>query len=81
MLPMPNLWTNMRRELGCTPTLERINTDYDPGSVVSMAQSNQQPTRANNVVRFKVEFRCKSEDTGITTLCQSVQRPLVIRMF
>ena len=32
--------TDVRRELGCTPTLARINTDYDPGSVVSTAQSN-----------------------------------------
>jgi len=42
MLPMPNLWTNIyvRRELDCTPTLARINTDYDPESVVSTAQSN-----------------------------------------
>ena len=32
---------DVRRELGCTPTVERINTDYDPGSVVSTAQSNQ----------------------------------------
>jgi len=32
--------TDVRRELDCTPTLERINTDYDPGSVVSTAQSN-----------------------------------------
>ena len=40
MLPVPNLWTNVRRELDCTPTLARINTDYDPGSVVSTAQSN-----------------------------------------
>jgi len=31
---------HVRRELGCTPTFERINTDYDPGSVVSMVQSN-----------------------------------------
>jgi len=31
---------HVRRELGYTPTLERINTDYDPGSVVSTAQSN-----------------------------------------
>jgi len=36
---------HVRRELDCTPTLERINTDYDPlttirGSVVSTAQSN-----------------------------------------
>jgi len=30
----------VRRELDCTPTFERINTDYDPGSVVSTAQSN-----------------------------------------
>jgi len=30
----------VRRALGCTPTFERINTDYDPGSVVSTAQSN-----------------------------------------
>jgi len=30
---------HVRRELDCTPTLQRINTDYDPGSVV--AQSNQ----------------------------------------
>ena len=40
MLPMPNLWTHVRRELDCTPTLARINIDYDPGSVVSTAQSN-----------------------------------------
>jgi len=32
--------TDVRRELGCTPTLARINTDYDPGSVVSTAESN-----------------------------------------
>ena len=32
--------TDVRRELGCTPSLARINTDYDPGSVVSTAQSN-----------------------------------------
>jgi len=31
---------HVRRELDCTPTLARINTDYDPGSVVSTAQSN-----------------------------------------
>jgi len=31
---------HVRRELECTPTLARINTDYDPGSVVSTAQSN-----------------------------------------
>jgi len=31
---------HVRRELGCTPTLVGINTDYDPGSVVSTAQSN-----------------------------------------
>jgi len=31
---------HVRRELGCTPTLENINTDYDPGSVLSTAQSN-----------------------------------------
>ena len=40
MLPMPSLWTNVCRELGCAPTLECTNTDYDPGSVVSTAQSN-----------------------------------------
>ena len=42
MLPMPNLHVDkhVRRELDCTPTLARINTDYDPGSVVSTAQSN-----------------------------------------
>ena len=32
---------HVRRELDCTPTLARINTDYNPGSVVSTAQSNQ----------------------------------------
>ena len=32
---------HVRRELVCTPTLARINTDYDPGSVVSTAQSNK----------------------------------------
>ena len=26
-------------------------------------------TRADNVMWFKVEFRCQSKDTGITTLC------------
>jgi len=31
---------HVRRELDCTPTVARINTDYDPGSVVSTAQSN-----------------------------------------
>jgi len=31
---------HVRRELDCTPTLARINTDYDPESVVSTAQSN-----------------------------------------
>jgi len=31
---------HVRRELDCTPTLACINTDYDPGSVVSTAQSN-----------------------------------------
>ena len=31
--------TDVRRELDCTPSLARINTDYDPGSVVSTAQS------------------------------------------
>ena len=31
---------HVRRELDCTPTLARINTDYDPGSVVSTAQFN-----------------------------------------
>jgi len=29
------------RELDCAPTLQRINTDYNPGSVVWTAQSNQ----------------------------------------
>jgi len=33
---------HVRRELDCTPTLARINTDYDPGSAVSTAQSNMQ---------------------------------------
>jgi len=45
MLPMPNLLSNVRRELDCTPTLARINTDYDPGSVVSTAQSNNMTVR------------------------------------
>jgi len=31
---------HVHREVGCTPTLARINTDYDLGSVVSTAQSN-----------------------------------------
>ena len=31
---------HVRRELDFTPTLACINTDYDPGSVVSTAQSN-----------------------------------------
>jgi len=33
---------HVRQELDCTPTLARINTDYDPGSIVSTAQSNMQ---------------------------------------
>ena len=31
---------HVRRELDCTPSLVRINIDYDTGSVVSTAQSN-----------------------------------------
>jgi len=34
---------------------------------------NTRNTRANNVMRFEVEFSCQSKDTGITTLCQSAQ--------
>ena len=43
---------HVRRELDCTPspTPVCINTDYDPGSVVSTAQSNN-----NNFLLFFVE--------------------------
>jgi len=47
MLPMPNLWTNMCVE---NWTLERMNTDYDPASVVSTAQSN------NNIVIIDLQY-------------------------
>ena len=46
--------TDVRRELDCTPTLVRINTDYDPGSVVPMAQSN------NNGILLQHLFLCYS---------------------
>ena len=40
---------HVRRELGCTPTLVHINIDYDPGSVVSTAQSNSHVHIFNSV--------------------------------
>jgi len=38
--PFVHIFMLVHRELDCSPTLARINTDYDPGSVVSTAQSS-----------------------------------------
>ena len=42
---------------------------------------NTRNTRANNVMRFKVEFRCYSKDAGITTLCQSAQNHITTTQY
>jgi len=61
--------TDVRRELDCTPTLARINTDYDPGSVVSTAQSN-------NLLTYPALHTKRAGMCQLASTCYSYQRPL-----
>jgi len=73
---------HVRRELDCTPTLARINTDYDPGSVGSTAQSNnsiyceskKQDTKllsisSPNINRFSNFFSVTNSAVNLLQIC------------